>query len=431
MKIVILGNGVAGSTAARHLRRADPRVHITMVSGESDLHFSRPALMYLYLGHQQYRDIVPYDRQFWERNRIDLRRGWVTCIDLDRKNLVFDDGDTLRWDKLLVATGSRTTMRGWPGQDLRRVQGFVSLQDLVALERATPAIDTAVIVGGGLIGVELAEMLRSRGRRVVLLVRERTVWGNVLPPEEGERVGRVVRAHGVDLRLEAELDAILDDGNGCAGAVRLRSGEVIRCQFVGIATGVEPQLDAVRGSGLVTGRRGVRVDERLRTSHPDVYAAGDCAEIHPPQGPPYLQQMWYTARAQGEIAAANLLGAQRRYDPGIGFNSAAFFDLLYQVYGRIPLEPSPDRVHHLWLHPDGRRSLRICTSDGRVIGIQTLGIRLRHPVCERWIRRGASLAEVLEHLDEADFEPEFGPRYTDIVRRMIRPVPQGAVDGPR
>lgn len=421
MHVVVLGNGIAGSTAARRLRQLDPTVRITMVSGESDHPFSRPALMYIYLGHLRYRDTLPHPPDFWSENRIELRRGWVERIDLQEHTLHFADGSALAWDRLLVATGSVPNRFGWPGEDLDRVQGLYSVQDLVSLERCTRDVQRAVIVGGGLIGVELAEMLHSRGRHVTLLVRETGYWRNVLPREESELVGRVIRDAGIDLRLETELVRIHDDGSGGAGGVETSRGETLPCEFVGLTAGVRPNLSALEGSGLAV-ERGVRVDGQLRTSHPDVFAAGDCAHVHPAEGPPFLEQVWYTGRAQAEVAAANLLGAEQTYRPGIWFNSAKFLDVEYQVYGEIPSRPVPGVTHLHWQHPSEPKSLRICVRDGAFIGLQTLGMRYRHRICETWIREAVSADQVLDRLAEADFDPELYRRHTPAIRRDIREV---------
>lgn len=411
MHVVIVGNGIAGVTAARHLRKRDAQVRITLVSGESDHHWSRPALMYIFMGHMSYRDTKPYEDGFWAKNRIELKRAWVSAIDRPGKQLVFVGGETLVYDKLLLATGSVPNRFGWPGQDLRRVQGMYSLQDLVALERCAADISHAVLVGGGLIGIELAEMLHSRGVHVTFLVREARYWSRVLPPEESAMVGRVVAEAGIDLRLSTELVEIHDDGTGAVGGVTTSTGERILCQFVGLTAGVHPRVELAREAGLEVGR-GVVVDAHLKTQDPDIFAAGDCAEIVLDDGKRLLQQVWYTGRFQGEIAAANLLGGSLTHQAGVWFNSAKFIDLEYQVYGEVPSQVVSGDEHMYWEHPAGRRAVRVVGRGGAVIGVQGMGVRLRHRVCERWIAEQFTVEQVLANLDEALFDPEFTDRPT-------------------
>ena len=151
MHVAIIGNGIAGVTAARWLRKLDDSVRITIISAETDFFFSRTALMYVYMGHMRMEDLMPYEPFFWEKNRIDLKRAFVDRVDTGGKALHFSDGSSMGYDKLVLATGSTWNKFGWPGQDLARVRGMVSAQDLEYLEDHTDEIKKAVIVGGGLI----------------------------------------------------------------------------------------------------------------------------------------------------------------------------------------------------------------------------------------------------------------------------------------
>jgi NADPH-dependent 2,4-dienoyl-CoA reductase/sulfur reductase-like enzyme len=419
MHVVIIGNGVTGVSVARHLRKGSGEVRVTLVSGESDHHWSRPALMYLYMGHMRFSDVKPYEDHFWADHRIDLVRGWVERIDTEGRRLHLADGRVLDWDELVLATGSVPNRFGWPGQDLDRVHGMYSIQDLVALERATPRLKRCVVVGGGLIGIELAEMLHSRHIPVTLLVREALYWDNVLPREEAAMVVRAIERAGFDLRLQTELKEIHDDGQGAAGGVTTSAGDRIDCQFVGLTAGVRPNLSLVRDSPIETDR-GVLVDEQLRASVPHVWAAGDCAQITTEAGERYLQQVWYTGKAQGEVLAANLLGAGRRYDRGVWFNSAKFLHIEYQTYGDVPNRPTDGVTHHYWEHPDGKTALRLVERGGAFVGLNAMGLRIRHRVAERWIRDRATIAQVLDHLDEAHFDPELHRRHTAAIRAALR-----------
>jgi len=412
MHVVIVGNGIAGMTVARHVRKASRRARITMISGESDHPWSRTALMYIFMGHMGFEQTKPYADRFWRKNRIDLVRGWVTRVDTQARQVHLSGQGALPYDKLVLATGSVPNRFGWPGQDLQRVQGMYSLQDLERLEACMPQVRRAVIVGGGLIGIELAEMLLTRDKQVSFLVREDSYWNNVLPAEESEIVTGLVRHHGVDLRLQTELAEITDDGQGRAGGVVTSQGERIACELVGLTAGVRPQVSLAEASGLQTGR-GILVDRTLRTGVEHVFACGDCAEIQTPgDGRNLIQQVWYTGRMQGEVCAANVLGDHVEYDPGIWFNSAKFFDLEYQTYGTVPsaARPDADLTHHVWRR--GRRLIRVvCDADDAVVGFNLLGVRFRHRVCEDWIARRTPRRTVLAELKKASFDAELSPGY--------------------
>ena len=232
-------------------------------------------------------------------------------------------------------------------------------------------------------------------------------------------VNELIRAEGLGLELETELAEIEDDGSGRACAVHTKRGQRIECQIVGLTAGVSPNVSLAERSGIETGR-GILVDDSLRTGTPDVFAAGDCAEIRRPEGERnLLQQVWYTGKHQAEVAADVMAGEERSYDPGIWYNSAKFFDLEYMVYGRVNMNV-PGEENLYWEDPSRRHSLRLVHVDGRLIGVNTMGLRWRHEVCERWIREERSLDHVLEHMEEAHFEPELYRRFEPDMRRAFR-----------
>ena len=416
--IVIIGNGVAGITAARHIRkRSDHR--ITVIGSESAHFFSRTALMYIYMGHMTYEQTKPYEDWFWTKNRIGLLHDHVTRIDTDEKRLQLASGNVVAYDVLVIATGSKSNRFGWPGQHLRGVQGLYSLQDLQLMEQSTRGISRAVVVGGGLIGIEMAEMLHSRHIPVTFLVRESSYWNAVLPPEESAMVNREITAEGINLRLSAELDEILPDGQGGVRGVRTKAGEEIPCEFVALTVGVHPNIAVVDESPVDTDR-GVLVNAYFETNIPDVYAIGDCAEIRTPDGERNrVEQLWYTARMHGETLARTICGERTAYDRGILFNSAKFMTIEYQTYGDVPTDLG-DLQSIYWEHPDGKRSIRIVYDEERVRGFNLLGIRYRQAVCERWIAEKRPLSHVLDHLGKANFDPEF-------FRRFERTVAERAV----
>ncbi len=418
MHVAIIGNGVTGVTAALRIRAQQPDWRITLISGESKYHYSRPALMYVFMGHMRYEDTKPFEDSFWEEQRLNLVRGWVTEIDVEGKRLHMHRGTPIAWDKLLIATGSKSNKFGWPGQDLDGVQGLWGMPDLVRLRESVKRARHAVIVGGGLIGIELAEMLHSCGVGVTFLVRESAYWNNILPEVEARMVGRHIEKHGFDLRLETELEAIEDDGSGRCAAVRTKQGARIACEVVGLTAGVSPNIDLLQDSAIPTGR-GVLVDACLRSSVPDVFAAGDCAEIvSDGEGRNTIQQVWYTGKAQGEVVGDAIAGEPREYAPGIWFNSAKFLDLEYQTYGRVNMRVERER-NLVWEDAPAERALRVVDTPDGVIGFNVMGMRWRHEVAERWIREQRPIEYVLPRLAEANFDPELFRRHeTEITRTL-------------
>ncbi len=419
MHLVIIGNGIAGVTAAITARRLNAEARITLVSAESAHHYSRPALMYLYLGHLRYADVKPYEDWFWAENRLKLMQVEATGVDTAARTVQLGTGAALAYDRLLLATGSVGRPADWPGQRLKGVQGFYGLPDLENMARGTQGIRHAVVVGGGLIGVELAEMLHSRGIRVTWLVRESRYWQSVLPPEESALVEAHIRRHHIDLRLTTELREVLSDAQGRVRAVVTTTGQELPAEWVGLATGVQPNLALARAAGLATDR-GILVNELLETSAAGVYAAGDCAQHRQPApGEVVVEQLWYTGRMQGETVAHTICGQPTPYRRGEWFNSAKFFNLDYQTYGRVPAQPAPGIASFCWQHPSGQPLLRINfrQSDHAVTGVNALGLRQRQPVWERWLAELTPIGTVLAQLAAANFDAEFSRQHEPAIRR--------------
>lgn len=418
--VVIIGNGVSGITTARHVRKMSDH-KITVISSETEHFYSRTALMYIYMGHMKYEHTKPYEDWFWKKNKIDLVFAHVNGVDFKNKTLSMSKGSSIHYDKLVIAAGSKPNKFGWPGQDLDGVQGLYSYQDLEQMEKRSAGLKRAVIVGGGLIGIEMAEMFATRNIPVTFLVREKSFWSRVLPKEESAMINRHIKSHHIDLRLGDELDTINDNGSGSVKSVTTKKGETIECGFVGLTVGVSPNLDFLKDTDLKIDR-GVLINEHQETNIDDVYAVGDCAQhITPPQGRRPLEQIWYTGKIQGENCAKNICGKSSVYDPGIFYNSAKFFDIEYQIYGDVPV-PEPEGISSLyWEHPDGQKAIRLVyeeSSEPTIIGFHLMGIRYRHNVCEKWIMNKASIGRVIRELKAANFDPEFYKTYEEVFPRL-------------
>ena len=416
--IVIIGNGISGVTAARHIRKKSEK-KITIISAEAEHFFSRTALMYVYMGHMRWWDIEPYEASFWKKNDIELKKAYVQNIDTKAKTLHFAEGGTLQYDKLILACGSTTNTFGWEGLDLKSVQGLVTKQDLEELEKNAPnkkECPNAVIVGGGLIGVELAEMLRTRDINVTMLVRENAFWNSALPQPEAEMISRHIQSHGVDIRHKTNLDKILGDENGNVRAVVVKeTGEEIPCNVVGITTGVKPNIGFLKDSGIETDK-GILVNRTLETNIKDIYAIGDCAQQREAKGNrPPVEAVWYTGRMMGETVAQTICGNPWKYNPGHWFNSAKFFDIEYQTYGWVqPKERQKEvEAQFHWKCPSDLRCITVSyhKETNEFLGINTFGIRMRHKVFDRWLNEKRDVNYVMQNLKEANFDPEFYKNY--------------------
>ncbi len=419
-RVVIIGNGVAGITAARHIRKRSGR-SITVISSETPHFFSRTALMYVYMGHMTFEHTKPYEDFFWKKNRIDLIFDHAERLDTERRTISLRSGRTVSYDQLIIASGSQSNFPGVPGEHLKGVQALYSYPDLQKMEDHTRGIANAVVVGGGLIGVEMAEMLRSRDIHVTMLVRESAFWNNVLPLQEATMISKHIASHGVDIRHECELQEIISDAQGTVCSVRTKGGEEVATEFVGIAVGVHPNVSWLHDSPIDI-RRGILVNKFLETNVPGVYAIGDCAErTYFLEKRNNIEQVWYTARMMGEVVAQTICGEKTPYEPGPWFNSAKFFDIEFQTYGNVASELPDEQEELYWEHPSGTRALHIVwqKDTGHFVGINSFGIRLRHQHFDQWLREKRTVQFVMDRLREANFDPEFSARHEPAIRHAF------------
>ena len=407
--IVIIGNGVAGITCARNIRKKS-HSKITVISSETEHHFSRTALMYIYMGHMRYQDTKPYEDSFWKKNRIELLNRFVTKVESDKKILHFSNGENLKYDILVLALGSVPNKFGWPGQDLKGVQSLYSYQNLELMEKNTKDAKHAVVVGGGLIGVEMVEMLKSRNISVSFLVREKNFWDSVLPIEEASLIEKHILEHHIDLKLNTELKEIIGDKNGRVESIITSTGEKIDCQFVGLTVGVSPNISLVKDTEITTDR-GILINEYFETNIKDIYAIGDCAQFSISiKGRRPIEQVWYTGRMHGETLAHSIATCEKTaYQPGHWFNSAKFFDIEYQTYGNVPYQMPENFNSFYWEHPTEKICLRLVfeKETEKFIGLNVFGIRMRHAVVDKWLNEMQSVNYVIDNLQEANFDPEF------------------------
>lgn len=410
--IVIVGNGIAGITAAREIRKRS-QDSITVVSSESKYFFSRTALMYLYMGHMRFVDVKPYEDWFWAKNTINLVQDYVESVNVNDKVIVLRAGVELKYDILILATGSTWNRGIWPGMELEGVGGLVSLQDLEYMESHSKKIKRAVVIGGGLIGIEMVEMFLSRNIPVTFLVRENSFWNRVMPPEESAMINNHILEHHVDLRLSTEVNKIIGNAQGHVQAVECTNGEIIECDFVGLTMGVHPNISFLENGPIET-RKGILVNEFFETNVPNVFAIGDCAEMkNPPSARSAIEQVWYTGKLHGLALAQNITERAMPYNPPPWHNAAKFFDLEWQVYGDISVEWPESVRSFFWQDESKKKAIRILytSASGVVIGINVMGIRFRHKICEMWLSGHKTIEYVLAHLKAANFDPEFFSRH--------------------
>lgn len=409
MHIVIVGNGIAGITCALDARDRDPAVSITVVSGETEFFYSRTALMYAFMDKMNRRDLEPFERDVWRKRHIELVNDWVVGNDTSRRELELAGGRRLAYDNLVLAVGAAPFRPDWAGlaEAKQGVVSFVSMQDLDACERLAKTAKRAVVVGGGLIGIELVECLVHHGVKTTFLIREPYYWPAALSREESQMVIAHLREQGVEVIVDETVQRVESAGERFQ-AVVTATGKRYEGDMLGVCVGVRANLGRLAAwKDKPETRRGIVVDDRFRTSIPGVFAAGDCCEIERPGKQPLIETIWYSAKRHGALVARNLFGDDIAYAPPVFFNSSKFFHIEFTTIGDV--ENAPAGTPTIFRYKPGKAvSQRIVHDGTRVIGFNMLGSRWDNELLARWVEEKRSPTYVLRHLAEAQHDVELG-----------------------
>ncbi|OBH35857.1 pyridine nucleotide-disulfide oxidoreductase [Mycobacterium sp. E342] len=316
--IVIIGGGLAGAKAVEALRDKGFDGPVTLFADEQHLPYERPPLSKEYLaGKKTLAEFTVQDDDWYRDHDVDLRLGVrVSTVDPADHAVALPGGATARYDKLLLATGSASRRPPIPGADAAAVHYLRTYDDAVALDSVLADGSSLAVVGAGWIGLEVAAAARQRGVDVTVVETAKQPLAAALGETVGEVFAGLHRDHGVDLRLEAQVEEITTAG-GKATGLKMRDGSTVAADAVLVAVGAKPNVELAEQAGLAIGsgsQGGVLVDASLRTSDPDIYAVGDIAAAeHPLFGGRIRTEHWANALKQPTVAVAGMLGAPGEY----------------------------------------------------------------------------------------------------------------------
>jgi NADPH-dependent 2,4-dienoyl-CoA reductase/sulfur reductase-like enzyme len=317
MRCILIGGGLASATAAEHIRNRDASGEITMVCAEPHLPYHRPPLSKEYLrAEAEVKDTLIQPEEWYRDQRIELLRGIrAIAVDTTAKRVTLDHGESLGYDRLLIATGAEPNRPPIPGLDLKGVHLLRTLDDSTSIRgEIEGGARRALIVGGGYIGVEAAADCLQRSVGVTLVEHHDQLWSRFAGPHVAGFLTDLLRSKGAELRFGEQVTGFT--GSGRVSGIRLKSGAEVAGDFAVVGVGVTPRTDLARSAGLnLDPRQGIHVNQFLEASVPNVWAAGDVTCFHDPvYNRDWHVEHWNNAFWHGEIAGANMAGERIAYD---------------------------------------------------------------------------------------------------------------------
>lgn len=385
VRVVIVGAGIAGLSAAESVRKTSPDAPVTLVSHEEELPYYRLNLTRLLAGEIAEEALPIHPASWYGEQRIELIRGGeVARADLGAKKVELKDGRAIAWDKLILASGARPFIPPFPGAGLEGVLALRTAADarrLIGLLRRGLRV---VCIGGGILGLETAGALARRGADVTVLEGHGFLMPRQLCGRAGELLGEYVESLGIKLRRNARTKAILGDGR--VVGVSLEDGTRLEAELVIVATGVRSNTDLAVRAGLAV-KQGIVVDNRLATSHADVFAAGDAAEHGG-----VLYGSWHAAQYQGSIAGMNAAGSGVEFGGLPRSHTLKVLGLDMTSVGQFEAAGAGDRVVE---DESGRNYRRFVLREGRLVGGILLGDTRLAPALGKAVEQGVDFSAIL------------------------------------
>jgi NAD(P)H-nitrite reductase large subunit len=405
-KYVIIGGSAGGIGAVEAIREVDPVGTLTLISEETVPQYSRPMISE-YVSREATLDTMKYrGDQFWKNNNVQaLTERTAIKIDFTKKQVELDDGDTIDYEKLLIATGGKPFVPRMEGEEKDGVFTFTELSSAKGIDAKLEQSKSAVVIGGGLIGVSASEALVKRGIKVTLVELKENILNLILDKTASEIAEKVLTETGVTVITGQSVQRILGrkEKEASVGGVMMTDGTEIPCDLVVVAIGVIPRIELVKETPVKV-NRGIVVDRSMRTNIPDVYACGDVAEAHDflIDGNRLLP-LWPLAHLGGRVAGYNMAGKKVEYEGGTVMSALKYFDLPIIAVGCVNPEDINDYELLVELKPEKTVYKKILLKDGKIVGFIFLGDLERAGIFFRLLKRHVDVSKIKGMLLSEDF----------------------------
>jgi len=405
-KYVIIGGSAGGIGAVEAIREVDPMGTLTVISEETVPQYSRPMISE-YVSREATLDTMKYrGDQFWKNNNVQALTGrTATKMDFTRKQVELDGGTKIDYEKLLIATGGKPFVPRMEGGEKDGVFTFTELSSAEGIEAKLEQSKSAVVIGGGLIGVSASEALVKRGITVTLVELKQHILNLILDEKASEIAEKVLTEAGVTVITGQTVQHILGkkDNEASVGGVVMTDGKEIPCDLVVVAIGVIPRTELVKETDVKV-NRGIVVDRFMRTNIPDVYACGDVAEAHDfLLNGNRLLPLWPLAHMGGRVAGYNMAGKKAEYAGGTVMSSLKYFDLPVIAVGNTNPENSGSYEVLVERQPEKIVYKKILLKNDVIVGFIFLGDIEKAGILFRLLKNHVNVAEIKEALLSEDF----------------------------
>ena len=409
-RYIIIGAGVAGISAAENIRRLSPDAEIQVINGENYPFYRRLSLSTYLQGSTDLDSLIVKQPQEYETLNIDVVQGRVEHINSQTNTVVLTNGTELSYTGLVIATGGHAIAPPIEGLHLNGVRlGYWDMEDTLWYEEQFKTVKNVVVVGAGVLGLELADCCSRKDLNVTLLQLGDRLGEPLTDKDAGEILGKRVKDTGVDYRLLTSATEIIGDENGNVVAVRASNGEEFPADFVGICCGIRPNAEFLEGSGILIERGCIVVDEYLRTNIDNIYAAGDCTWV---QGGMMVgrrpNRTWQVATMQGMTAAANLMGEEANlYDEGLFYNAGVLYDIPYTLLGVF--DPPEGQGYTSRTYEPGKGDynyFKLTFKDGKLVGALLMGRQKRTQILRKIMEGKMDVAGYEDQLMDPKFKPK-------------------------
>ncbi|MFW9820159.1 MAG: NAD(P)/FAD-dependent oxidoreductase [Candidatus Thorarchaeota archaeon] len=383
-KYIIIGGGPAGATAALEIRKNDRKGEIILISDENYQFYKRSKILNFISASCSEDDLFLKGKKVYDENNIRFINDYVESISPQEQQIFLNSGIKFHYDYLLIASGGSPIILSWKGVDLEGIYTLYNLDDAKKVAEQACNAKRVVIIGGGSIAMKAIQNFSKIGLNISIIEKSSHLWPIGFDRKVARIVEKKIKENGIQIYLEEEVVEFKGD-NGKLLSVFLKSGKEIYTDFAIITIGMKPNIGFIKGSG-VTVDKGILVDNYMRTNIPNLYAAGDVAQVFDPlYNDPILHPTWGNAKKQGKIAARNMVGHKEKYEGTIPIQTIKIFGLIAIAVGITHSKKNFDEIS--WISYQKDLCRKFVLENDHLMGVMILGKEINKEVIKPILKK--------------------------------------------